>query len=172
MLGLLTNFAQYSSYDYNSSYSLDPATSAGLGALFLAYLLFICVISVLTIIGMWKIFVKAGKPGWAAIIPIYNYIVLLQIVGRPVWWVAFFLLAIIPFVGWIAVLVLSIIVANDLAKSFGKDVGFTVLLVLLPFIGYLILGFGKDKYHGPSALGGGHHPHAGGAAPTPPPAAS
>ncbi|MGH3734270.1 MAG: DUF5684 domain-containing protein [Micromonosporaceae bacterium] len=99
---------------------------------------------VLMIAGLWKIFSKAGEPGWAAIIPIYNLVVLLKIVGRPIWWLILF---IIPFVNFI----MGIIVAIDLAKSYGKGVGYGLLLAFLPFIGYPMLGFGSDRYVGPSA---------------------
>jgi hypothetical protein len=92
----------------------------------------------------WKIFTKAGKPGWAVIVPIYNIIVMLEIVGRPVWWI---LLLIIPFVNFIV----GILVAVDLAKAFGKSVVFAVGLILLPFIFYPILGFGSATYSKPAA---------------------
>lgn len=104
-------------------------------------------ILVLLLASLWKIFTKAGKPGWAAIIPFYNMIVLLQIVGRPVWW---FVLLLIPFVN----IVFSIIVAHDTSKSFGRGVGTTLLLIFLPFIGYPMLAFGSASYVGPSAGAG------------------
>ena len=98
----------------------------------------------LVIIAMWKIFAKAGKPGWAAIIPIYNIIVLLQIIGKPLWWI---ILLIIPFVN----VIFSIWAWNLVAKSFGKSEGFTVGIIFLPFIFIPILGFGSAEYQGPSA---------------------
>jgi hypothetical protein len=103
------------------------------------------------IAALWKVFVKAGQPGWVAIIPIYNLYILLKVIGRPGWWILLFLLAIIPFVGWIAVLVLGIIIAIDLAKSFAKSSGFAVGLFLLNFIFVPILGFGESQYVGPAA---------------------
>ena len=106
---------------------------------------------VLEIAALWKVFVKAGQPGWAAIIPIYNLYILLKIIGRPGWWILLFLLGIIPFVGWIAVLVIGIIIAIDLAKSFAKSSGFAVGLFLLNFIFIPILGFGESQYVGPAA---------------------
>lgn len=96
------------------------------------------------IIGMWKMFEKAGKPGWAAIVPIYNLIVLFEIAGRPLWW---FLLALIPLVN----IAIGFILSMDIAKSFGKDTGFAILIFLLPYIAYPILGFGDAEYIGPSA---------------------
>jgi hypothetical protein len=101
-------------------------------------------VAVLLIAAMWKVFSKAGQPGWAAIIPIYNILVLLRVVGRPWWWL---LLMFIPFVN----LVIGIVVYYDLAKSFGHGVLFLLGLLFLPFIFLVILGFGGDKYLGPAA---------------------
>lgn len=99
---------------------------------------------VLVLASMWVLFTKAGKPGWAAIIPIYNVIVLLEIIGRPLWWI---LLLFIPCVNFVVPIILFI----DLAKSFGKDALFGVGLWLLGFIFFPILAFGDAKYQGPSA---------------------
>jgi hypothetical protein len=96
-------------------------------------------ILVLVIAGLWKVFTKAGEAGWKAIIPIWNIIVLLRIVGRPLWWI---ILLIIPIVNIIA----SLIVMLDLAKSFGKGSGFGIGLWLLSFIFVPILGFGSATY--------------------------
>jgi hypothetical protein len=102
-------------------------------------------VSLFLIIAMWRVFTKAGKPGWASIIPFYNVYVELKIVGRPGWWLV---LMFIPIVN----IVIAIIVTIDLAKSFGKGGGFAVLLILLPFIGFAILGFSKNAvYVGPVA---------------------
>ena len=106
--------------------------------------LFFLAILVLVIAGGWKMFEKAGKPGWAIIVPIYNVIVILEITGRPIWWI---LLYLIPIVGFIV----AIIVTIDLAKSFGKDALFGVGLIFLGFIFIPILGFGSAKYQGPVA---------------------
>jgi len=97
----------------------------------------------LMIVSMWKIFTKAGKPGWACIIPIYNIIVLLEIVGKPWWWL---LLMLIPFVNF----VIMIWMLNLLSKSFGHDVGFTLGLIFLGFIFLPVLGLGESKYVGPA----------------------
>jgi hypothetical protein len=99
----------------------------------------ICVVVV--IIAMWKVFTKAGKPGWAAIVPIYNIIVLLEIAGKPLWW---FILCLIPFVNFIIWIIVSIAVA----EKFGKGAGFGIGMAILPFIFFLILGFGDAKYQG------------------------
>ncbi len=107
------------------------------------------VISLLIIIamfaGMWKVFEKAGKPGWAAIIPIYNIIILLQVAGKPIWWLV---LLLIPLVN----LVILIIVSMELAVCFGKGKGWGILLLFLfGFIGYPLLGFGDATYKVPAA---------------------
>jgi hypothetical protein len=99
---------------------------------------------ILVLAGRWKVYVKAGKPGWAAIIPIYNIWVLLQIVGRPGWWIILFF---IPFVNFI----MSIVISFDVAESFEHGIPFALGLFFFPFIFYLILGFGDDKYAGPAA---------------------
>jgi len=105
-------------------------------------IVFSLLIALLMIIAMWKIFTKAGKPGWAILIPIYNIIVLLQIVGKPWWW--FFLI-------WILAPIFGIWTINLLSKSFGKDEGFTIGIILLSVIFIPILGFGSAQYKGPSA---------------------
>jgi hypothetical protein len=127
--------------DYSST---DAGAFAAMGALFAAMMIPIIIISVIMIIAYWKIFEKAGKPGWAAIIPIYNIIVLLEIVGKPVWWIILFL---IPCVN----IIFAVWVTNLLSKSFGQSEGFTVGLLLLGVIFYPILGFGNYKYLGPAA---------------------
>lgn len=97
----------------------------------------------LMIASMWKIFTKAGKPGWACIIPIYNIIVLLDIVGKPWWWLLLMLIPIVNFV-------LLIWVYNLLSKSFGHGVGFTLGIIFLGIIFIPILAFGESKYVGPA----------------------
>jgi hypothetical protein len=120
------------------TYSSSPfAYSPGL-------IIFWLVIALVVLIANWRIFQKAGKPGWAAIIPIYNIIVLIEIVGKPIWW---FLLFFVPCVNFVFI----IWVYNLLSKSFGKSEGFTVGLILLNPIFLCILGFGDAVYLGPAA---------------------
>lgn len=107
-----------------------------LGVVFLLVPLAVCA-GVLA--GVWKTFVKAGKPGWAALVPIYNLIVLLQIAGRPVWWLVLFC---VPLVN----LVVTVIVAVDVAKRFGRGAGFGLGLALFGFVCFPILGFGDARY--------------------------
>ena len=136
----------YTDIDYSSSSSAAGLTGAIAAFIGLVWIIVIGMY-VLQIIAMWKIFTKAGKPGWAAIVPIYNNIVQLEIAGRPAWWVL--LTMFVPIFGvWVAIVALI-----DLAKSYGKSGGFAALLILVPIVGWLILGFGKDKYLGPVAAG-------------------
>jgi hypothetical protein len=108
---------------------------AGLG---MAAMLVWVAFAVLMIASMWKVFTKAGKPGWAAIVPIYNIIVLLEIAGKPLWWI---ILMIIPGVNFIALLFVSLAIA----ARFGKGTGFAIGLWLLPFIFYPVLAFGDSR---------------------------
>jgi hypothetical protein len=101
-------------------------------------------VAAVAIASLWRIFTKAGKPGWAAIIPIYNTVVMLQIVGRPLW---FILLAFVPFVN----LIVAVIICLDLARSFGKSAMFGVGLIFLSIIFLPILAFGDARYVGPAA---------------------
>jgi hypothetical protein len=122
--------------DFDSYGSGDGALFGFMGIVWLA-------VVILIIASWWKIFTKAGKPGWAAIVPIYNIIVILEIVGKPVWWI---ILLLVPIVN----LFVMIYVLHLLSKSFGKDVGMTIVLVLFGFIGFPLLGFGDAKYVGPA----------------------
>ena len=110
---------------------------------------------IIVVAGMWKVFVKAGQPGWAAIIPIYNIYILLLIVGRPTWWLALFLVVLIPGIGGLGALALMFVITQDLAKSFGKEMGYGIGLWLLGVVFYPMLGFGPDQYIGPMASGFG-----------------
>jgi hypothetical protein len=101
-------------------------------------------IVIFIIAGVWKVYTKAGQPGWACLVPIYQIIVLLQIVGKPLWWIV---LMLIPFVNFIV----AIIVLVELAKRFGKGAGFGIGLAFLGFIFFPILGFGDARYQGPAA---------------------
>ncbi len=107
------------------------------------YLFIAIALSLMVIVAEWMIYQKAGKPGWACIVPIYNTLVLLEIVGKPWWWL---FLLMIPGIN----VIFFIWVLNLLSKSFGKDVGFTVGLILLSIVFFPILGFGSSKYIGPA----------------------
>lgn len=145
-------------YDPTVTTTVDPATS-GAVAVFMGMMgvfwLFFMALLVVLIIAQWKIFTKAGKPGWASIVPVYNFIILLQIVNRPVWWIAFLVAGMIPFVNFLALpvmFVVSIILAIDLAKAFGKSTGFGVFMAFFPYIGYPMLAFGSAEYQGSTVV--------------------
>lgn len=130
----------------------DEEAAVAAGGIIAAMLAFIATFAlILAAIGLfycvcfWKVFSKADQPGWAAFIPIYNIVVMLQIVGRPAWWVVLYL---IPGVNAIV----GIIVFIDLAKSYGKDTLFALGLIVVTPIFLPILAFGSAQYGGPSAL--------------------
>jgi hypothetical protein len=104
--------------------------------------LILLIILILYVTSMMSIFSKAGKPGWAALIPIYNGIVFMEIIGKPWWWL---LLWLIPYVNIIWI----IWSWNLMVKRFGKSEGFTVGVILLSFIFIPILAFGNSQYTGP-----------------------
>lgn len=129
-------------YTYSST-----AASAGdfysiLASIGIGIMIVALVVSVLMIVSLWKIYTKAGKPGWASLIPVYTNIVMLEIVKLEWWHVL--IMIFVPF----AVVVYNIIIAIKLANLFGKSGGFAVLLILLPIIGYPMLAFGSAEYKG------------------------
>ena len=96
-------------------------------------------IFVFIIVSMWKVFSKAGQPGWAVLIPIYNLYVLCKVAAKPGWWVILMFIPVVNFV-------IGILVALGVAQQFGKGAGFGVGLIFLPFIFYPILAFGNATY--------------------------
>jgi hypothetical protein len=94
-----------------------------------------------TIVSYWRMFTKAGKPGWASVVPVYNLVVLLQIGGKPLWWVVLYF---VPFVN----LVVAVLCAIAVAENFGRGKPFGLGLALLPFIFGPVLAFGGDAYLG------------------------
>jgi hypothetical protein len=134
-------------------HDLSPSTfphvmNDGSGALFgtIFFVVYFGIIAVL-LASLWKLFSKAGKPGWAGIIPIYNIVVLLQIVGRPVWWIIGLFLPVVN-------IIVPFIIGMDLARSFGKSQAYGIGLVLLGIIFVPMLAFGDAEYQGPSASQG------------------
>lgn len=122
----------------------DSAAAVGGGAFGTVLYL---VIAVVAIVALWKIFVKAGEPGWAGIIPLYNTYTMVKIAGLNPW---LFLLLLIPVVN----VVFAIYVMIKIGEAFGKSVGWSVIfLVILSFIGMLMLGFGSETYHKPASAG-------------------
>ena len=101
------------------------------------------IVLIINIIAMWKIFEKAGEAGWKSIIPIYNMVIMMKMVGiNPLW----ILIIFVPVLGEILFFLITIVMMIRLAKGFGKGEGFAVGLILLSFIFELILGFGKDTW--------------------------
>lgn len=143
------SYTSPSYYDYGYD-SIDTVTTIGavLGAFLGFFIIVGLVVGILQLAGMWKVYTKAGEKGWKCIIPIYNLVILFRISGLSPWIIFGYLAAIIPFVGWIVCLGITIYQCNALAKSFGKDVGYTIGLIFLPTIFYMILGFGKAEYIG------------------------
>ena len=121
------------------TYGADYAALAGVSAVF--WIIYLAVI-VFYVFVMWKIFVKAGEPGWASIVPFYNTYVLFKITWGNGW---LFLLSLIPFVN----VVIFIITYVKLAQAFGKGGGFAAGLILLSFIFLPILAFDSSDYIGP-----------------------
>jgi hypothetical protein len=105
----------------------------------LMFWVLVCAFSIFVIAAMWRVNEKAGQPGWAAIVPIYNIIVMLRIAGKPWWWI---LLMLIPFVN----IIFAILMTVGIARNFGKGVGFAIGLILLGFIFYPILAWGDAQY--------------------------
>jgi hypothetical protein len=128
-------------YDYDYTNVADPTYPYQMSSAELGVWL---VLTALVIAGEWKVFSKAKQPGWAVLVPIYNLYVTMKVVGRPWWWM---LLLLIPLVN----IVIAIVISNDLAKSFGKGVGYTLLILFFPFVAFPVLGFGDAKYVGPAA---------------------
>ncbi len=104
------------------------------------YAILVLVIAVIMIVANWKIYTKAGKPGWASIVPFYNMYVMYEIAGMNGW---MFLLAFIPIVN----IVIQIMLYLNLAKKFGKSTGFAIGLILLNPIFLLLLAFGNAEYN-------------------------
>lgn len=143
-------------YYYTSSSDLATGLFAG-AMIFVAVVIIIAaIIALLQVIGLWKILKKADQPGWGALIPIYNQYLLCKIAGVSPWWILILclspILIVIPVIGALATMAAAIyftILLNvSLARSYGKEDGFAVGLILLAPIFYLILGLGDSKYMG------------------------
>ena len=128
----------YDNYYTTTTTSVDPAVVV---AAMIPALIIALIFGILTIVGCWKTFTKAGEAGWAAIIPFYNQYILSKITFGTGW---LFLLLLIPFVNIIYVIVL----AYKLSQSFGHGIGYCIGLIFLPFVFYLILGFDDSEYLG------------------------
>lgn len=134
---LTTNAGAYSAVGQSA---MDPATTAAVGAFMLGYTVVMLLVAVFFIVTMWKIFKKAGHPGWAALIPFYNIYIMLLIAKKPWWWL---LLLFVPIANWVVAILMTI----GLGKAFGKGTAWSIfLLIIFPFIGYSMLAFGSSTY--------------------------
>ena len=125
-----------------ASYGEGDRAGAIVGVIFgVGGMLIGLLVAVVMIAAWWKIFTKAGQPGWAALIPIYNIIVLLKVVDKPLWWLLLFIIPCANVVAWV-------MVSLALAAKFGKDTGFAIGLMLLGIIFLPILAFGSAEYQG------------------------
>jgi hypothetical protein len=131
---------------YDSTYPTTTTDGAGLALLatttFMIMTLLAFGILVLMIVSLWKIFTKAGREGWKSIIPFYNTWVLLEIAGKPGWWL---FLMFIPFVN----IIIMVIMYFHLSKAFGKGLGYTIGMIFLAPIFFPMLAFGNAKYTKP-----------------------
>ncbi len=98
---------------------------------------------ILIFVSMWKVFTKAGQPGWAILIPIYNNLVFLRIAGKPAWWL---LWSFFPIIGPLLGIIFSVLTISAIASNFGKSAWFTAGLIFLPFVYFQILAFGEAYY--------------------------
>lgn len=129
------------SYTFDTN-TVSTGSEVSAGAA-LPFVLIGLAVTVLMLAAAWRVYTKAGRPGWAALIPIYNTYVLLKMAGRPGWWLLLYFIPLVNFV-------VSLIVLYDIAKAFGKDVGFMLLLLFLPFIGWPLLAWGSATYKQPT----------------------
>jgi hypothetical protein len=139
-------------YDYTTTTSTSSGSSGASSAVSLVLFALLFVFVVLMIASMWKVFQKAGRPGWAAIVPIYNGWVMLEIGGQPGWIV---LLGLIPFVGGLIVVIFQLIATLEIGRRFGKGGAWSFFLLFfpLPFIGWPKLAFSDATYTNPAAGG-------------------
>lgn len=145
--GFADGFADGMTEGMTEGLTMGTSMIDGVLGLIGAYSFIVLALAVVSIIAQWKIFSKAGKPGWASLVPVYNMVVMFQIVGLNPWLLILF---VVPFVNFVAIPVLGIMMAFRLAKSFGKDIGWGFGLLFLSFIFNLILAFGSSEYVGPN----------------------
>jgi small-conductance mechanosensitive channel len=141
-LSSLTRFAAetFTTYSDSGAGTMgDSGDTVGFTIFYVLYMLFIFTISALLMACMWKIFVKAGRQGWEALVPGYNMYVQVEIIDKPVWW---FVMNFVPIVN----IPFAIMIYYELAKKFGKGAWFTVLMVVFPFIAFPMLAFGSAQF--------------------------
>lgn len=122
------------------------AVGVGLGIAIVVVLIFALIVGAIMVVSYWKLFYKAGRPGWPAIVPVYNVIEMLKMCKLSPYYAFILIGAFIPFIGTWVGLGFNIFISIFIAKAFGKTPGFTVGLILLPIVFYPILAFGDSKY--------------------------
>jgi len=141
--------ASFGTYTYNYSYTTNTSGSSSAGWLFLFIPLLALGLGLLVfeILAAWRVYEKAGKPGWACLIPIYNYWVFAEIAGKPGWWGLALLLGAIPVIGTIFAIIVMVILSIGVARNFGKSDAFGVIgLWLFSAVGIPMLAFGPATY--------------------------
>lgn len=134
-----------------TSSSISDIAIAAIAGIIGLIILVVSIITIIQIIGMWKVFTKAGEKGWKAIIPFYNIAILYKISGMSPYLVFVYIGLFIPIVNFVASIALAIITLYqkvNLMKAFKASTGLTVAMLMIPFVTYLILGFGKSEYFG------------------------
>ena len=142
-----------STYSSTASVPADVSTAiwAALAGVMGLIMFAVAVVVILQIIGMWKIFTKAGEAGWKSLIPFYNIAILYKISGMSPYLVLVYIGLLIPFINFfagIAIGVFDLYQKINICKAFRKSTGFTVAMIMVPFIANLILAFGDSQYYG------------------------
>lgn len=141
--------ASFGTYTYSSDYTTTTSGSSGVGWLLIFIPLFAVLLglAIFEIVAVWRVYEKAGKPGWACLIPIYNYWVFAEIAGKPGWWGLALLLSVIPVIGTIFAVIVMVILSIGVARNFGKSDAFGVIgLWLFSAVGVPMLAFGPATY--------------------------
>ena len=112
--------------------------------MFTMTVVYLIIMIFLIIVPMWKLFAKAGQPGWASIVPIYNLYIMTLIAKKPAWWMIVIML--VPVLN----IIFGIMLLHAISTNFGKEVGFTIGLILLPIIFIPFLGYGSAQYNPPA----------------------
>lgn len=130
------DYKELSAIDTSGIPAIDPGLIWIFGAIGVVISVLVCL---LILSATWRIFTKAGRPGWYALIPVYNVYVMLQIVKKPTWLTLLFF---IPYLQLIPQIIISI----ELGKAFGKSAAFSTIFILILPLGYFIIAFDDSKY--------------------------
>ena len=158
----MLNALAQASYDFTTTTSPDSEASGGALAAMGIMLVVYVAVAILMMVSGYKVFEKAKRPGWGALVPYHNLVLALEMAGKPGWWILvplyFSLLMLIPLLGLfiflaacIVFVVYYFIITIAFVKAFGKGTGFGVFMAFFPWIALPILAFGKASYVGPQA---------------------